>query len=148
MSRSLMRRGHQEPRARPLPQGGSSRPGTESSARRWGQLISTPSLGFPQSVGLPASGQREGAWQRGRPLAHRAAVLFSGRPGRKLGGPLRVSDCALDKTTMQRGAAGRAGPDKGLGGDWQGLPGPWARTEAWAPLGRGLAVFQDARLQG
>ena len=49
---------------------------------------------------------------------------------------------------MQRGAAGRAGPDKGLGGDWQGLPGPWARTEAWAPLGRGLAVFQDARLQG
>ena len=44
-----------EPRERPLPQGGSSMPGTESLAWSWGQLISAPALGFPQSVGLTAA---------------------------------------------------------------------------------------------
>lgn len=130
-----------EPRERPLPQGGSSIPGAESLAWSWGQLISAPARGFPQSVGLTASpfplGREQGGWRGpgrgGGSLAHREAVLFSGRPGRKLGGPLRVSNCALDKTAMQRGAAGRAGPDKSLGGDWQGLPVPRVHAEAWAP---------------
>ena len=109
--------GHPEPGERPLPQGGSSTPGTESLAWSWGQLVSTPAPGFPQSVGLTASpfplGREEtagGGLAEGEVIGTQSGGFVLWETGRKLGGPLRVSNCALDKTVMQRW---RAGPDKG-----------------------------------
>lgn len=143
----------------PLPQGGSSSPGTEGLALRAldSSLAPDPLGSHWVSEGLtgspfPLAGRRAegGGRAEGRSLAHRRAVLFSWRLWeRKLGGLLRAWNCTLHKTTTPRGAARRARLHKSLGGGWQGLlaapaqrPGPLGeeagRLSTPASRGEGL----------
>lgn len=137
---SLVWRGHQEPEERPLPQGGSSIPGTECLALRWGQLISTPWPGFPQSSGLTASpfplGREEDGGRgpgRGGGRWHTDGQFCSlGDEGVSW---VVSSECRIMPFTKPPCSVGLLGePDetKGPGGDWQGLP-VQPGAEAWAP---------------
>lgn len=129
-----------------MPQGGSSIPGTESLAWSWGQLISTLAPGFPQSVGLTASpfplGREEmagGGLAEGEVVGTQSGGFVLWETGRKLGGPLRVSNCALEKSPRNAGEPGLTKAGRRLA------------VVACAPGARrdlgpsGLAVSQDAR---
>lgn len=103
-----------EPRERPLPQGGSSIPGAESLAWTWGQLISAPARGFPQSVGLTASpfplGREQGGWRgpgRGGGRWHTERRFCSlGDPG---GSWVVPSECRIVPLTKPPCSAGLLG---------------------------------------